>query len=48
MCFGSLLIALSPGYEIIGIGAPIPLVFARCYRAWSVGGEYGNQRHLPE
>ncbi len=42
MCFGSLLIALSPGYEIIGIGAPILLVFARLLQGLSVGGEYGT------
>ncbi|NVL30265.1 MFS transporter, partial [Pseudomonas syringae pv. actinidiae] len=29
MCFGSLIIALTPGYESIGVGAPILLVFAR-------------------
>jgi len=42
MCFGSLLIALSPGYEAIGIGAPILLVFARLLQGLSVGGEYGT------
>src|SRR5471032_322546 len=42
MCFGSLLIALSPGYETIGIGAPILLVFARLLQGLSVGGEYGT------
>ena len=42
MCFGSLLIALSPGYEVIGIGAPILLVFARLLQGLSVGGEYGT------
>ena len=42
MCFGSLLIALSPSYEVIGIGAPILLVFARLLQGLSVGGEYGT------
>jgi len=42
MCFGSLLIALSPNYETIGIGAPILLVFARLLQGLSVGGEYGT------
>ncbi|RUQ43778.1 MFS transporter, partial [Corynebacterium pseudodiphtheriticum] len=42
MCFGSLLIALSPGYDTIGIGAPILLVFARLLQGLSVGGEYGT------
>jgi MHS family alpha-ketoglutarate permease-like MFS transporter len=42
MCFGSLLIALSPGYETIGIGAPILLIFARLLQGLSVGGEYGT------
>ena len=42
MCFGSLVIALSPGYETIGVGAPILLVFARLLQGLSVGGEYGT------
>ena len=42
MCFGSLIIALSPGYETIGVGAPILLVFARLLQGLSVGGEYGT------
>ena len=42
MCFGSLLIALTPGYDTIGIGAPILLVFARLLQGLSVGGEYGT------
>lgn len=42
MCFGSLIIALTPGYETIGVGAPIMLVFARLLQGLSVGGEYGT------
>ena len=42
MCFGSLLIALSPGYETIGVWAPALLVFARLLQGLSVGGEYGT------
>ncbi|MDB6049005.1 MAG: Dicarboxylate transporter [Pseudomonas sp.] len=42
MCFGSLIIALTPSYEIIGVGAPVLLVFARLLQGLSVGGEYGT------
>ena len=42
MCFGSLVIALTPGYETIGVAAPILLVFARLLQGLSVGGEYGT------
>ena len=41
MCGGSLLIALSPGYDQIGWGAPALLVAARLMQGLSVGGEYG-------
>lgn len=42
MCLGSLIIAVTPGYETIGIFAPILLVFARLVQGLSVGGEYGT------
>ncbi|MFK0161169.1 MFS transporter [Rhizobium sp. NPDC090279] len=41
MCAGSLIIALTPGYETIGVAAPALLVLARLMQGLSVGGEYG-------
>ncbi len=41
MCAGSLLIALTPGYETIGVAAPLLLVLARLMQGLSIGGEYG-------
>ncbi|MDB4891354.1 MAG: alpha-ketoglutarate transporter [Gemmatimonadetes bacterium] len=41
MCFGSLMIAVTPGYARIGVAAPILLVVARLLQGLSVGGEYG-------
>ncbi|MDO7835335.1 MFS transporter [Sphingobium sp. HBC34] len=41
MCAGSLLIAVTPGYETIGVGAPLLLVLARLMQGLSIGGEYG-------
>lgn len=41
MCLGSLLIAVTPGHESIGVLAPAILVFARLLQGLSVGGEYG-------
>jgi MHS family alpha-ketoglutarate permease-like MFS transporter len=41
MCLGSLMIAVTPGYETIGIAAPSLLVLARLLQGLSVGGEYG-------
>jgi len=42
MCFGSLLIALTPGYAQIGVLAPAMLLLARLIQGLSVGGEYGT------
>lgn len=42
MSFGSLLIALTPGYSSIGIAAPACLLLARLLQGLSVGGEYGT------
>lgn len=41
MSAGSMLIALIPTYETIGVGAPVLLVVARLIQGLSVGGEYG-------
>jgi len=41
MSFGSLLIALTPGYATIGVLAPVFLMLARLLQGLSVGGEYG-------
>ncbi len=41
MCVGSLLIAVTPSYESIGVFAPLLLVIARLIQGLSVGGEYG-------
>ena len=42
MCFGSLMIAVLPGYEQIGVAAPALLLAARLLQGLSVGGEYGT------
>jgi len=42
MCFGSLVIACLPGFDSIGIAAPIILLLARMFQGLSVGGEYGT------
>src|SRR3954467_2208198 len=41
MCFGSLMIAVTPTYATIGIAAPILLALARIIEGLSLGGEYG-------
>ena len=41
MCAGSLLIAVSPSYDQVGVLAPVLLVIARLMQGLSVGGEYG-------
>jgi MHS family alpha-ketoglutarate permease-like MFS transporter len=42
MCFGSLMIAVTPTYASIGITAPILLAAARIIQGLSLGGEYGT------
>lgn len=42
MCVGSLMIAVTPGYTTIGVGAPILLVIGRLLQGLSLGGEYGT------
>ena len=42
MCAGSLLIAISPTYATIGVGAPVLLLVARLIQGVSLGGEYGT------
>ncbi|MHB9756013.1 MFS transporter [Streptomyces sp. BYX5S] len=42
MSAGSLVIALSPGHDVIGLWAPVLLVVARLAQGLSVGGEFGS------
>jgi MHS family alpha-ketoglutarate permease-like MFS transporter len=42
MCGGSLLIAVAPGYQTLGVAAPLLLLTARMLQGLSVGGEYGT------
>ncbi len=42
MCFGSLMVAVTPTYASIGIFAPILLGAARIIQGLSLGGEYGT------
>lgn len=42
MSSGSMLIAVTPAYAQIGVGAPMLLVLARILQGLSVGGEYGS------
>jgi MHS family alpha-ketoglutarate permease-like MFS transporter len=41
MCFGSLVIAVTPTYAVIGVAAPVVLGLARVIQGLSLGGEYG-------
>src|SRR6201987_3141136 len=41
MCFGSLMIAVTPTYASIGFAAPALLALARIIEGLSLGGEYG-------
>ena len=41
MCFGSLVIAVTPTYASIGAAAPVLLGLARILQGLSLGGEYG-------
>ncbi len=41
MCFGSLIIAVTPTYASIGMAAPAILAIARVIEGLSLGGEYG-------
>ncbi|GAA5067316.1 MFS transporter [Nocardia callitridis] len=42
MAAGSLLIAVTPGFQTIGIAAPVILLLARLLQGLSVGGEYAT------
>ncbi len=42
MCLGSLIIACTPTYKVIGGWAPALLLFARMLQGFSIGGEYGS------
>jgi MHS family alpha-ketoglutarate permease-like MFS transporter len=42
MCFGSLMIAVTPTYAAIGVAAPMMLGLARMVQGLSLGGEYGT------
>jgi len=41
MCLGSLMIAMTPTYAVIGAAAPAILMIARLLQGLSLGGEYG-------
>jgi MHS family alpha-ketoglutarate permease-like MFS transporter len=42
MCFGSLMIAVTPTFATIGFAAPVVLGIARIVQGLSLGGEYGT------
>src|ERR1700722_9193866 len=53
MTIGTLAIAFMPGYDTIGIVAPIAVLVARLVQGFSAGGEFGSStaflvEHMPE
>ncbi|QOZ85523.1 MULTISPECIES: MFS transporter [Chromobacterium] len=53
MMLGSLMIAVMPGYAVIGMAAPVLIVLARLIQGFSAGGEFGSStaflvEHFPE
>ncbi len=42
MAGSSILIAICPGYETLGLGAPLILILARLLQGFSAGGEFGS------
>ena len=42
MCIGAFMCAFVPGYETIGVAAPLLLLLARLLQGFSVGGGYGS------
>lgn len=53
MTFGTLVLALMPTYQTIGILAPIAAMLARLVQGFSAGGEFGSStaflvEHMPE
>src|SRR5246127_5424612 len=47
MCFGALIIAVTPTYASIGFAAPAILALARVIEGLSLGGEYGASATYP-
>jgi len=53
MTLGTLVVALMPAYESIGVAAPIAVLVARLVQGFSAGGEFGSStaflvEHAPE
>ncbi|HEX3788577.1 MAG TPA: MFS transporter [Pseudonocardiaceae bacterium] len=42
MAAAALVVAVCPSYHVIGVGAPVVLVFARLVQGFSAGGEFGT------
>ncbi len=42
MAFGTVMVGLLPGYDSIGVAAPVLLVVARLIQGFSAGGEWGG------